>query len=93
MKEKLFSFLPDQFPDPEAFFVELTGVTYPDPHYRIDRDRSPVLCLEYLISGKGHVEVGGRSFRSTRKGTCTCCPWGSIIAIAPTPMTLGKKSG
>ncbi len=62
MKEKLFSFLPDQFPDPEAFFVELTGVTYPDPHYRIDRDRSPVLCLEYVISGKGHVEVGGRSF-------------------------------
>lgn len=63
MKEKLFSFLPDQFPDPEAFFVELTGVTYPDPHYRIDRDRSPVLCLEYVISGQGYVDVGGQSFQ------------------------------
>ena len=43
MREKLISFLPDQFPEPDAFFVELTGVTYPDPRYRIDRDRSPVL--------------------------------------------------
>lgn len=62
MREKLISFLPDQFPEPDAFFVELTGVTYPDPRYRIDRDRSPVLCLEYVIEGRGHVEVGGRSF-------------------------------
>ena len=62
MEEKLFSFLPDQFPNPEAFFVELTGVTYPDPHYRIDRDRSPVLCLEYVISGQGSVNIGGPSF-------------------------------
>ena len=62
MEEKLFSFLPDQFPNPEAFFVELTGVTYPDPHYRIDRDRSPVLCLEYVISGQGSVNIGGQSF-------------------------------
>lgn len=29
MKEKLISFLPDRFPEPETFFVELTGVTYP----------------------------------------------------------------
>lgn len=62
MKEKLFSFLPHQFPDPERFFVELTGVTYPDTHYRIDRVHSPVLCLEYVISGQGHVEIGGTSF-------------------------------
>ncbi|HIS78036.1 MAG TPA: helix-turn-helix domain-containing protein [Candidatus Caccousia stercoris] len=62
MREKLLSFLPDQFPEPDAFFVELTGITYPDPRYRIDRDRSPVLCLEYVIAGRGHVEVGGRSF-------------------------------
>lgn len=54
MREKLISFLPDQFPEPDAFFVELTGVTYPDPRYRIDRDRSlyePVTVDDLAAAG------------------------------------------
>ena len=73
-REKLISFLPDQFPEPEVFFVELTGVTYPDARYRIDRDHSTVLCLEYVISGKGHVETGPRPFHP-------CA--GSVYALPP----------
>ncbi len=75
MNEKLISFLPDRFPEPESFFVELTGVTYPDPRYRIDRDRSPVLCLEYVVSGRGHVEIAGRSF-SPKAGDVYLLPAG-----------------
>ena len=73
-REKLISFLPDQFPEPEVFFVELTGVTYPDARYRIDREHSTVLCLEYVISGKGHVETGPRPFHP-------CA--GSVYALPP----------
>lgn len=75
MNEKLISFLPDRFPEPESFFVELTGVTYPDPRYRIDRDHSPVLCLEYVVSGRGHVELGGRTF-SPKAGDVYLMPMG-----------------
>ena len=75
MKEKLISFLPDRFPEPETFFVELTGVTYPDPRYHIDRNRSPVFCIEYVVAGRGHVEVGGRSF-SPRAGDVYLMPMG-----------------
>ena len=73
-REKLISFLPDQFPEPEVFFVELTGVTYPDARYRINREHSTVLCLEYVISGKGHVETGPRPFHP-------CA--GSVYALPP----------
>ena len=75
MKEKLISFLPDRFPEPETFFVELTGVTYPDPRYHIDRNRSPVFCIEYVVAGRGHVEVGGRSF-SPQAGDVYLMPMG-----------------
>ena len=73
-REKLISFLPDQFPEPEVFFVELTGVTYPDARYRIDREHSTVLCLEYVISGTGHVETGPHPFHP-------CA--GSVYALPP----------
>lgn len=75
MKEKLISFLPDRFPEPETFFVELTGVTYPDPRYHIDRNRSLVFCIEYVVAGRGHVEVGGRSF-SPQAGDVYLMPMG-----------------
>lgn len=58
MAEKLISFLPDQFPNPSVFFVELTGITYPDPKYHVERDHSHVLCLEYVIRGKGVLRTG-----------------------------------
>ena len=70
MKEKLISFLPDRFPEPETFFVELTGVTYPDPRYHIDRNRS-------RFSASSTSSRAGATWRwedarfPRRPGTCT----------------------
>lgn len=42
--------------------IESFGITFPDPNYHIKRDNSTYFILEYIISGKGHLKVGGKSF-------------------------------
>lgn len=36
----------------------LAGITYPNPDYRITRSPSEIYVFEYVISGKGHFEIG-----------------------------------
>lgn len=40
------------------FYIEMTGITYPDPNYHIVREHSYIHCFEYVIKGEGSVQVG-----------------------------------
>ena len=61
--EEIVTFLPGQMPGEERFAVEMTGITYPDPRYHIEREHSPLHCMEYVISGEGHIVMDGREYR------------------------------
>lgn len=63
--EKIITFLPDQLPGGEVFTVEMTGITYPDSRYHIERENSPLYCLEYVIEGKGSIRMDGRQYEPT----------------------------
>ena len=63
MMEDIVTFLPGQLPAEERFAVEMTGITYPDARYHIEREHSPLHCLEYVISGEGHIVMEGREYR------------------------------
>ena len=44
------------------FNIEMIGVTYPDPNYFIQRKNSDYFIIEYVVSGKGYLNVNGSSF-------------------------------
>lgn len=44
------------------FYVELAGISYPDPNYEVRRVNSDITVLEYVIEGSGTVEIGGKAF-------------------------------
>ena len=49
--------------DPYSLFsCVLAGVTYKNPNYRIVRNNCDVYVFEYVVSGKGSIEVGGRVY-------------------------------
>ena len=60
--EHIVSFMPGQLPHEERFTVELTGISYPDRNYHIVRPRSPIYCLEFVMSGSGTVRCGDDVF-------------------------------
>ncbi len=64
--EYIISNLPAQFPKPEHFYVEMTGITYPDKSYHIQRACSDIYCLEYVICGEGCVTCDGTQFHPHR---------------------------
>lgn len=55
--EHIISFLNDESRIPNPFNIELTGISYPDPHYYVERDNSRIYCLEYIMEGGGTVHV------------------------------------
>ena len=61
--EDIITFLPGQMPGEERFAVEMTGITWPDARYHIERERPPLHCLEYVISGEGHIVMDGKEYR------------------------------
>ena len=44
------------------FTITLTGITYENPSYEINRINSPTFTMEYVISGKGHIIINGRKY-------------------------------
>ena len=49
--------------DPYSLFsCMLAGVTYKNPNYRIVRNNCDVYVFEYVVSGKGSIEVGDRVY-------------------------------
>ncbi len=74
--EKIKSFIIDEQTKKLPFYVELTGVTYPDPDYGIDRENSDIFVLEYVMDGSGVVEIDGQIFYPA-KGDVYLLPAGS----------------
>jgi len=52
----------DAIPASSDLHLHMCGTTYPNRNYLINRPRSHVACIEYIVSGKGHVQVGDQSF-------------------------------
>jgi len=42
------------------FRITLAGITYENPNYTITRKNSNVFTVEYVISGRGHIEANGK---------------------------------
>ena len=42
--------------------VELAGISYCDGTYKIERKKSDIMCIEYIISGCGTVKTMGKTF-------------------------------
>ena len=61
MREDIVGFLKDGVSD-YPFYLELAGVSWCDGAYHIERKSSPIYVFEYIISGKGTVNVNGTSF-------------------------------
>ncbi|MDF2540934.1 MAG: hypothetical protein K0S47_652 [Herbinix sp.] len=55
--EHIVSFLKDENRAYNQFNIHITGISYPDPHYYVDRRDSRVYCLEYIMKGEGTVHV------------------------------------
>lgn len=43
-------------------YVTMAGLTYPDSSYRIHRDHSDTVVVEYVLSGLGYIAVGDRYY-------------------------------
>lgn len=82
--EHIVTFLPGQFAKEDFFCVEMTGITYPDSRYRIERECSDIYCLEYVIAGEGQIETGGRLFRPSQ-GDVYLLPVGSAHCYRSDP--------
>ncbi len=41
----------------EPFIIEIAGKTYPDKSYHVRRDCSQIYVLEYILSGKGTLQI------------------------------------
>lgn len=69
MKEKIFQMkaISDRLPPRLDLRLHMCGTTYPHRSYAINRPQSGVSCIEYIVSGKGEVQVGDKHF-SPRAG-------------------------
>ena len=47
---------------PGAFLFLMCGTTYPNKSYNMNRPNSPLSCIEYVVSGKGHLVVNGKKY-------------------------------
>lgn len=46
------------------FSIELAGISYCDETYRIRRDKSACMCLEYVIAGRGTIILDGKKYEA-----------------------------
>jgi AraC-like DNA-binding protein len=53
--EHIVSFLEDKNKLYNQFHIQITGITYPDPHYFVERSNSSIYCIEYIMEGEGTV--------------------------------------
>ena len=42
------------------FYVTIAGISYPDPAYHINRKKSQVMTVEYIIDGCGTIHLNGK---------------------------------
>lgn len=61
MREEIISFTENNG-EPIPFIVQMSGISYCDGSYKIDRKNSSIYCFEYILKGQGTVTVNGREF-------------------------------
>lgn len=64
--EQIITFLPGQLPGEPVFQIEMTGITYPDSHYHIERENSSIYILEYIMEGEGLLRIGEETYRPAK---------------------------
>lgn len=72
------------------FYIEMAGVTYPDPSYHICRSNSHIHCFEFVIDGEGVVKVDNRT-NHPAKGDLYILPKGSNHDYHSSPENPFKK--
>ncbi len=55
--EHIVSFLEDKNKRYNQFHIQMTGITYPDSHYFVERPNSSIYCIEYIMEGEGTVHM------------------------------------
>lgn len=56
------------------FSIELAGITYADKTYKISRKQSPIICVEYILSGSGTVTIDKNTFYPSAGDTYILLP-------------------
>lgn len=78
----------ETFPAPEVvdcpFHLQLMGVTYGHPGYRISRARSSISVFEQVIQGRGYLEIGGTRY-ALEAGDVYVVPKGSTHCYGSDP--------
>lgn len=72
------------------FYISLAGITYEDPGYYIERTNSSVIVVEYVISGKGHIERDGKKI-TVSAGDMYILPEGDTHAYYSDPVNPWRK--
>ncbi|MBE6554302.1 MAG: helix-turn-helix domain-containing protein [Ruminococcaceae bacterium] len=52
----------DTLPPHLDLHFHMCGTTYPHRNYFINRPASGICCIEYIVSGRGHVQIGEQRF-------------------------------
>ena len=78
LKETIYQMknITDALPKRLDLRFHMCGTTYPNRNYAIHRPNSPLYCIEYIVSGTGHVQVNDTHF-SPRAGDVYFLPQGS----------------
>jgi AraC family transcriptional regulator, arabinose operon regulatory protein len=61
MREDIISFYNEQLEE-GPFCIEMTGISYCDGTYKIERKNSYLYCFEYILKGQGTVIINGETF-------------------------------
>lgn len=50
----------------QPFYIPMVGISYCDGSYKISRKCSCTCCIEYIMKGKGTLEIGGKTFHPSQ---------------------------
>lgn len=64
MREDIVHFYVPQTKVP--FYMEMAGISYCDGTYRIKRQESAETVLEYIVEGRGYLNVDGENYAATK---------------------------
>ncbi len=63
MREEIVHFYSPQIKLP--FYLEMAGISYCDGTYRIKRHNSTETVIEYIVEGRGYLNVNGENYAAT----------------------------
>ena len=71
MKEDIVHFYVPQTKVP--FYMEMAGISYCDGTYRMKRQESAETVLEYVVEGRGYLNVDGENYAATKGDVYILC--------------------